>query len=135
MSPSRFLLPLNDTVVVFVHPRDTGTTSPHVVQITIKSKREPDVGLLSAYFLEQHDITELVLKVVSEHIDKSFPPYVVFEGSRYSLIATRRRWTYGQDVYFLWGNEPITPCQYKWTFLFDAEDTNDSDNDTNAVGA
>lgn len=88
---SRFLLQLNDTQLIFLHPEDTGLPEPYVVQVTIKSdpsNRPPNVAALTTFFLAQHDITELIVRVINAHILSSFPPYVVFEDEKYSLAAS-----------------------------------------------
>ncbi|CAL1699761.1 unnamed protein product [Somion occarium] len=84
---ARFLLPLNDTTVVFLPPDDTGLPTPYAAQITVKTERRPNVGILSTHFLVQHEITDLILKIVSAHIHESFPPYAVFDGAQYTLFA------------------------------------------------
>ncbi|OBZ67414.1 hypothetical protein A0H81_12545 [Grifola frondosa] len=114
----RLLLPLNDTVVLFLHPDDTQLSAPHVVQVTIKSDLPETVNIIAAFYLVHHDITDLVNRIVTAHLQNPLPSFMIFEDSRYTLQATHTKWPFGKTIAFSWGEDTIMACEDKWTFVF-----------------
>ncbi|GBE83761.1 hypothetical protein SCP_0508170 [Sparassis crispa] len=119
MSMSRILLPLNDTVIIFLDPDDGPTSVPHVVQVTVKSDGPETVDTIASYFKAQHDIADLVLGIVSSHLQSPLPSIINFEDPRYTLMAKHREWCFGMEkLRFAWGEDEVVAWGRKWMFAF-----------------
>ncbi|KZT02986.1 uncharacterized protein LAESUDRAFT_814974 [Laetiporus sulphureus 93-53] len=116
--PRSSLFPLNDTVLVFLHPDDTLLPSPIVVQVSVKIEGPERVESIAAYFNAQRDIADLVKRVITAHLREPLPRPVVFEGDAYTLAARCVRWTYGKKVKLAWGEEDVLAGDDKWVFVF-----------------
>ncbi|KAI0630988.1 hypothetical protein C8Q77DRAFT_1198982 [Trametes polyzona] len=80
--------------------------------------RPDDVDVITTYYLVQHELSELVLRVVGAHQQTPFPSPLMFEGQRYTLTATHAPWPFGKRVSFMWGDDRLQTCEDKWTFVF-----------------
>ncbi|KAI0935097.1 hypothetical protein AcW1_009318 [Taiwanofungus camphoratus] len=116
---SHILLPLNDTAIVFLHPDDTHLPEPHVAQVTIKSNGPETVNTIAAFFNAQHDIGDLIIRIVTAHLHNPFPSSVVFEDNHYMLITNHAKWPFGKEkLKFWWGEHSVMACSEKWVFVF-----------------
>jgi len=115
------ILPLNDTVVVFLHPEDTLLSHPHVVQVTIKTDGTyTSHATRAAFRAAQKEISTLIVKIVTAHLHDPLPPFFILEEDRYTLVARHRKWPFGREkLKFSWGGEKIYACEDKWSFVFD----------------
>ncbi|KAI0676585.1 hypothetical protein C8Q78DRAFT_987203 [Trametes maxima] len=113
------ILPLNDTIVVCIGGGDNQASNPpSVVQISCKTERPEDVETITTYFLVQHELSELALRLVNAHLEQSVPESLTFEGDLYIVDAKHTPWTFGKEVAFLWGDRRLEACEDKWTFWF-----------------
>ncbi|PIL23626.1 hypothetical protein GSI_14939 [Ganoderma sinense ZZ0214-1] len=94
------------------------TAVPHVVQITVKTDRPHAIDTITTYYLVRHDLSDLILRLVTAHMEQPVQDDLVFEGLRYTIQARKSPWTFGQKVAFRWGNERVKASEYKWTFWF-----------------
>ncbi|KAJ3519565.1 hypothetical protein NM688_g9283 [Phlebia brevispora] len=121
----QFVLPLNDTQLVFLPGDATGLSEIYAAQVTIKSSQAQNVNILCAYMLDQRDITELAVKLVITHIRTPLPAHFTISGDRYTVTATHKRWNYGKKLQMKWGETKVKPCKDKWTFVFCPEGLKD----------
>ncbi|KAI1784856.1 hypothetical protein LXA43DRAFT_174962 [Ganoderma leucocontextum] len=96
----KVLFPLNDTIVVFFHRDDTQTPMSHVAQITVKTDRPHAIDTITTYYLVRHDLSDLILRLVTTHLEQPVQDDLVFEGLRYTIHARRSPWSFGQRVVF-----------------------------------
>ncbi|KAH9939487.1 hypothetical protein B0H21DRAFT_38485 [Amylocystis lapponica] len=119
MVMSNILLPLNDTTVIFLHPDDTHLPSPYVVQVTIKSDSAHTVDTIATFFEAQHEISDLVTRIVITHLDSPLPSAFTLEHDRYTLTAKYTKWPFGREkLKFSWGEDPVFAGGEKWSFFF-----------------
>ncbi|KAL4254626.1 hypothetical protein ABKN59_005169 [Abortiporus biennis] len=88
------LLSMNDTTILFVHSDATKHRNPSAVQVTVKTERSPDVWNLAAYYCVQHEISELITRLIAAHAHKELKLPLIFEGRNYTLTASRKPWNY-----------------------------------------
>ncbi|KAG8764590.1 hypothetical protein FRC12_008011 [Ceratobasidium sp. 428] len=113
-------LQLNDTQLFFV-PGATENDVPSIAQVTLQSELKPvSFEVLAAYHLAQPRLTKLILLILSHHKTKRLPSPTTFLGDGFALDASYRRWSYGKQWSFKWGDESIPAAEDKWTFVFRA---------------
>ncbi|PCH39453.1 hypothetical protein WOLCODRAFT_167970 [Wolfiporia cocos MD-104 SS10] len=119
MSVASVLLSMNDTTLVFLHPEDALVPSPTVVQVTIKSDGPETVDSIAAFYMAQHEVSDLVTRIITAHLHAPIPPLAMFKGNSYTLVAKHAYWRYGlENLHFMWGKENVQACKDKWTFVF-----------------
>ncbi|THH29746.1 hypothetical protein EUX98_g4429 [Antrodiella citrinella] len=118
--PLSVMFPLDDTVIIILPGQSPAEDT--AVQVTVKTTGPAsNVGLTSAYHLVQHEISDLILRLVSAYTHTKPPKQIEFVGDEYTVVASRKRWTYGRDkIRLMWGEDVVKPCAYKWSFTFHA---------------
>ncbi|EJF57804.1 hypothetical protein DICSQDRAFT_68489 [Dichomitus squalens LYAD-421 SS1] len=114
----KVLFPLNDTIVVFLHQDDTRSRGSHVVQITVKAERPQAIDTITTYYLVRHDLSDLILRLVTAHLEQPVQDDIVFDDPRYTIHAHRDAWTFGRQLSFYWGDDRLEAAEDKWTFWF-----------------
>ncbi|OCB88546.1 hypothetical protein A7U60_g4361 [Sanghuangporus baumii] len=106
----------------------TDPNSSHVVQVTVEpyecveGKRLRRADTIAAFFLVQHEVSELITAVLRAHLTNSLRTPVKFvqqDGpTPYCLIADSQPWPFGKTLGLSWGGERLIPGELKWTFKF-----------------
>ncbi|KAH9833152.1 uncharacterized protein C8Q71DRAFT_191897 [Rhodofomes roseus] len=118
-SRADMLYTMDDTTVVVLHPDDTQLAAPIAVQVTIKADRPASTDDVAAFFHAQREVSNLVTRVITAHLQHPLPSPMCFQGESYVLTAKHAAWTFGSErVRFSWGPEEIKPGREKWTFIF-----------------
>ncbi|KAI0764550.1 hypothetical protein BD413DRAFT_167856 [Trametes elegans] len=110
---SKFLFPLNDTVVMCL--------APYVVQVSCKAERAESIDTITTFYLAQHELSELVLRIITAHLENPLPSHLTFDSELYVLHARWAPWNFGKTVVFKWGGEALISCDHKWTFILQAK--------------
>ncbi|KLO13723.1 hypothetical protein SCHPADRAFT_350024 [Schizopora paradoxa] len=129
-SISKLLFELDNTTLVFLPSAniqvgdhgDKSKSNPlaghRVAQVTVEPEAGTNIKATTAFFLVQHEISDLITRIVCAHHLRPLPNPVAFEGSTYLIVANRKPWAYGKSLDFRWGDEHALPCEDKWTFTF-----------------
>ncbi|KAH9072892.1 hypothetical protein EDB83DRAFT_2516652 [Lactarius deliciosus] len=104
----------------------------HTTQcVPLLHSRAPSINInstdevLALYAQVQQTTSELVTKLVAQHVRLPFPRAVfplVLEGDGYNLRCTLKPWPYGKTLELKWGEIWLTPSEEKWQVLFEMTD-------------
>ncbi|KAH8108633.1 hypothetical protein DFH11DRAFT_1632325 [Phellopilus nigrolimitatus] len=124
------LFNLGQTVLLFLPGIEAetaaGAEADHkVAQVTLETsgdtRAKTKVETIAAFFLVQHEVSELIIRVVRAHEAAPLPRTPVrFVGDRrYVLVAETKAWAYGATLRLAWGGARVRACAEKWTFRFE----------------
>jgi len=118
MPQSVLLFRINDTAIILLHPGSAHISTPTVVQVTVRVQTRDDT---MAFFDAQHEVSDLILRLVYSHLQDPIPSPILFEGSGYTLVAEHARWKFGTEkLEFSWGGQHLSKCKDKWVFSFNS---------------
>ncbi|KAL5522389.1 hypothetical protein ACEPAG_8405 [Sanghuangporus baumii] len=118
------------------YSRPTTDLNPsHVVQATVEpydcveGRRWRRADAIAAYFLVQHEVSELIISVLRAHLTNPLRTPVRFVQQDgpipYCLVADSQPWPFGKTLGLTWGDERLVPSELKWTFKFSSINLNE----------
>ncbi|KAL5480685.1 hypothetical protein ACEPAI_9625 [Sanghuangporus weigelae] len=114
---------------------NTDLNPSHVVQVTVEpydcveGRRWRRADAIAAYFLVQHEVSELIISVLRAHLTNPLRTPVRFVQEDgpvpYCLVADSQPWPFGKTLGLTWGDERLVPSELKWTFKFSSINLNE----------
>ncbi|KAI5118483.1 hypothetical protein M0805_003515 [Coniferiporia weirii] len=112
------LFALGKTTLLFLPGKGQDHRVAQVTLNTVGETQGGTVDTIASFFLVQHQVSELITRVVKAHQTQPLATPVPFAGDQYTLVANKKPWAYGATLKLGWGDERVQPCADKWTFTF-----------------
>ncbi|KAI0051346.1 hypothetical protein FA95DRAFT_314420 [Auriscalpium vulgare] len=116
---------LNDCALLFIPSDDFRANFITSVYVYAASPHQRPADVQQRYNAVQATVSELLLKLATQHTRKPFPQHVfplILEGEGYKLHIVLKGWEYGQTIELAWGGQTLVPTEEKWSVLFEVCD-------------